>query len=71
VLEAAGYRVERHARHFAPNADDRDFLPEIGRHADWIFLTHDARQRYIPDERDAIMRSGVAHVIHVGQLSHD
>jgi hypothetical protein len=23
------------------------------------------------DERDAIMRSGVAHVIHVGQLSHD
>lgn len=46
-------------------------MPEIGRHPDWIFLTHDGRQRYVGDERDAIMHSGVAHIIHVGHLRHD
>ena len=71
ALESAGYRVERHAQHFQHDAEDADFLPEIGKHSDWIFLTHDARQRYVADQRDAIMRSGVAHVIHVGHLSLD
>lgn len=33
-------------------------------------LTHDARQRYNPDERDAVMRSGVALFIHVGRMTH-
>lgn len=65
ALESAGYRVERHSQHFADDAEDKDFLPEIGKHSDWIFLTHDARQRYVADERDAIMHSGVAHIIHV------
>jgi hypothetical protein len=71
ALERAGYRVERHSDHFAHDAADVDFLPKIGEHLDWIFLTHDARQRYRPDERDAIMRSGVAHIIHVGKLRHE
>lgn len=70
ALERAGYRVERHGSHFAEDAEDVDIFPAIGRHADWIFLTHDARQRYVADEREAIMRSGVAHVIHVGHLTH-
>lgn len=69
-METAGYRVERHSAHFAPNARDVDFLPVVGQHRDWIALTHDSRQRYNPDERDAVMRSGVALFIHVGQLKH-
>ena len=69
-MEAAGYRVERHSTHFAADARDVDFLPVVGQHADWIALTHDARQRYNPDERDAVMRSRVSLFIHVGQMKH-
>jgi len=70
ALEQAGYRVERHSAHFPPGALDPDFIPVIGQHADWIALTHDSRQRYNPDERDAVMRSGVPLFIHMGQLPH-
>jgi len=71
ALELAGYRVERHGAHFLPAAEDAEFIPIIGQHADWIMLTHDGRQRYNPDERDAVMRSGVPHFIHVGKLKHE
>ncbi|MCY7287463.1 MAG: hypothetical protein LH624_04235 [Cryobacterium sp.] len=71
ALEAAGFRVERHAKHFAHNAADPDWLPVVGQHPDWIALTHDARQRYNPEDRDAVMRSGVALFIHVGHMKHD
>lgn len=57
--------------HFAHDAADPDFIPIIGAHDDWISLTHDSRQRYNPDERDALMRSGVAQFIHVGHLKHE
>lgn len=66
ALEAAGYRVERHREHFAPDAPDPEFLPKVGLHDDWIALTKDRRQRWRRDERDAIMRSNVAQFIHVG-----
>ena len=62
--------MERHSAHLAANARDVDFLPIVDQHADWLALTHDSRQRYNPDERDAVMRSGVALFIHVGQLKH-
>lgn len=71
ALERAGYRVERHSAHFAPDASDVDFIPTIGTHRDWIMLTKDARQRYTPDERDAIMRSGVAQFVHsAARMTH-
>lgn len=35
-----------------------------------LFLTHDARQRCVAEERDAIMMRRVAHFIHVGRLRH-
>ena len=63
--------MERHSAHFPPGALDPDFIPVIGQHRDWISLTKDTRQRYNPDERDAIMRCGVAHFIHVGRLTHE
>jgi hypothetical protein len=69
-LEAAGYRVARHGKHFADDISDPELIPAIGKHADWIALTKDKRQRYNPDERDAVMICGVALFIHAGRLSH-
>ena len=51
-------------------ASDPEFIPSIGKHPDWIALTHDSRQRYNADERDAVMRSRVPLFIHVGHLRH-
>jgi hypothetical protein len=70
ALEAAGYRVERHSAHFPHDIPDPDLIPEIGKHRDWVALTKDKRQRYNTDERDAIMRCGVALFIHAGRLAH-
>ena len=65
ILKAGGLTVERHADHFAPNTPDEVWLPEIGRRG-WIALTHDRRIRYKPNERDAVMRHGVALLVIVG-----
>jgi PIN domain-containing protein len=40
-------------------------LAEVGKRG-WIALTHDRRIRYKPNERDAVMRHGVALLIIVG-----
>lgn len=66
ALAAAGYRVERHRDHYPHDAADADFLPLVGRHADWIALTKDGKQRWRLEERDAIMRAHVSLFIHVG-----
>lgn len=65
TLKAAGLTVERHADHFAPDTADEVWLAEIGKRG-WIALTHDRRIRYKPNERDAVMRHGVALLVIVG-----
>jgi len=62
--------VERHAKHFEPDAPDHEWIPSVGLRSDWISITHDARQRYNPADRDAIMRAGVTQFIHKGHLKH-
>lgn len=65
ILRQSGLTVERHADHFAPDAPDAAWLEDIGKRG-WIALTHDRRIRYKPNERDAVMRHGVALLVIVG-----
>ncbi len=65
ILKAGGLTVERHADHFAPDTQDEVWLAEIGKRG-WVALTHDRRIRYKPNERDAVMRHGVALLVIVG-----
>jgi hypothetical protein len=68
ILKAGGLLVERHADHFAPDAPDEVWLAEVGTRG-WVALTHDKRIRYRPNERDAVMRHGVALLVIVGGVS--
>lgn len=58
ALRAAGARVEIHESHFASEAEDSDWLDEVGRRR-WIVLTKDERIRYRPHEVAAIERAQV------------
>ena len=65
ILRSGGLTVERHADHFAPDTADEVWLEAVGKRG-WIALTHDRRIRYKPNERDAVMRHGVALLVIVG-----
>jgi hypothetical protein len=65
ILRSGGLTVERHADHFAPDAPDDLWLEDVGRRG-WIALTHDRRIRYKPNERDAVIRHGVALLVIIG-----
>lgn len=65
ILRSGGLTVERHADHFAHDTPDETWLEAVGRRG-WIALTHDRRIRYKPNERDAVMRHGVALLVIVG-----
>lgn len=68
ILRTAGILVERHGDHFAPDAPDDAWLPEVGRRG-WIVLTHDQRIRYKSNERDAVMSNGIAMFVLIGTVS--
>jgi len=65
ILRSAGLAVEGHGDHFAPDTADEVWLEAVGSRG-WIALTHDRRIRYKPNERDAVMRHGVALLVIVG-----
>jgi hypothetical protein len=65
ILKASGLTVERHVDHFAPDTPDQVWLAEIGKRG-WVALTHDRRIRYKPNERDAVIRHGLALLVIVG-----
>ena len=69
TLRSAGLAVERHADHFAPDCPDEDWLKVIGE-LGWIAITHDARIRYKPNERYAVMAFKVALLVVVGNARH-
>lgn len=52
ALRAAGARVEVHIDHFAQNAPDTQWIPEVGRRK-WILITKDQNIRRNPLERAA------------------
>jgi len=58
ALRQAGAVVEVHADHFPADARDEDWLRVVGSRG-WIVLTKDERIRYRPNERRALLRSGV------------
>lgn len=66
ILRSNGLMVERHGDHFAPDTADEEWLEVVGKRG-WIALTHDRHIRYKPNERDAVMRHGVALLVIVGK----
>jgi hypothetical protein len=65
ILKSGGLRVERHADHFTHDTPDETWLEAVGMRG-WISLTHDRRIRYKPNERDAVIRHGVALLVIIG-----
>lgn len=67
ALEGAGYRVERFTPRFDENTQDVEWFPYVGAQG-WLALSRNRKQRYVKDERDVAMRSGLAlfHLIRTG-----
>lgn len=59
ALCRAGAVVEIHNDHFLPDANDEEWLPEVGKRG-WIVLTKEDRIRYRTPERTALMKAWVA-----------
>lgn len=66
ILASAGLSVKRHDDLFPPDCPDEQWLAQIGQ-SGWIAITHNARIRYIPNERDAIIRHRVSLLVVVGK----
>jgi hypothetical protein len=62
ILAAAGLTVERHQNHFRQDCPDEEWLQAIGQ-KEWVAITHDTRIRYKPNERDAVIRNRVKHLL--------
>lgn len=58
ALQEVGAHVEIHAKYFPDEAEDADWLADVGRRG-WVVLTKDDRIRYRPHEIAAIERAGV------------
>ena len=69
LLRGAGFEVERHADHFAPDCPDTDWLREVGARG-WAAITHDRQIRYKPNERAAVMAHGVALLVVIGAVPY-
>jgi PIN like domain len=65
ILKSNGLKVERHSDHLAPDTPDAEWLEVVGERG-WVALTHDRRIRYKTNERDAVVRHGVALLVVVG-----
>jgi predicted nuclease of predicted toxin-antitoxin system len=69
ALRQAGVDVEVHDDHFRRDAEDEEWLREVGRRG-WVVLTRDRRIRYRSHERAALIQAGVrAFVLVAGNLS--
>lgn len=69
ALRDAGFKVERFDDHFDSTTRDEDWLATAGKRQ-WIVLTHDARIRYKPTERDAVMEHRVGLIVLTGRQPH-
>ena len=68
-LRDVGPEVERHADHFTPDCPHPDWLRVVGERG-WVAVTHDARIRYKPNERDAVQEHKVALLVMIGRMRH-
>jgi predicted nuclease of predicted toxin-antitoxin system len=69
ALRQAGVDAQVHDDHFRRNAEDEEWLREVGRRG-WVVLTRDRRIRYRSHERTALMQAGVrAFILVAGNLS--
>ena len=59
ALRSAGYDVQIHDDHLAPDAPDEDWIALCGRKR-WVAITQDKNIRYRAAEIDAIRRNGAA-----------
>jgi hypothetical protein len=66
ILAAAGLTVERHHDLFPPDGPDEQWLEHCGRQGR-IAITHDQRIRHKINERDAVIRHGVALLVVIGK----
>jgi hypothetical protein len=67
ILAAAGLQVERHHDLFPPAGSDEQWLEYCGT-KNRVAITHDRRIRHKVNEREAVMRYGVALLIVIGKL---
>lgn len=59
ALKSSGIAVEIHDDHFAKDAQDVDWLPEVGKRG-WVILTKDARIGKNHLERMAVTNAGIS-----------
>jgi predicted nuclease of predicted toxin-antitoxin system len=66
AMRDAGVVVHIHDDLFPQDAKDEEWLPVVG-HQGWIVLTKDARIRYRPQERAALLHAQVRAFVLVGK----
>ncbi|MGE0373758.1 MAG: hypothetical protein AB7Q01_18010 [Gammaproteobacteria bacterium] len=66
ALRAAGANVVVHLDHFAGNAPDTEWIPEVGRRG-WVLITKDQNIRRNPLERMAYERARVRGFVVTGK----
>jgi hypothetical protein len=70
-LRASGYRVVRHDDHFPnPRTPDEVWIPEVASHG-WIALSHNREIRRVAQQRDLVMRGGLALFMLIGKHHHE
>ena len=57
----------RHADLFEPACPDDEWLAKVGSEG-WIAVSRDARIRYKPNEKEAVLLHGVRLLVLVGQI---
>lgn len=65
ILRDAGLAVERHGDHFAPDADDVEWIAEVARRG-WTAVTHDKAISRRHNERNAVLAASLGLLIVVG-----
>jgi PIN like domain len=66
TLASAGLAVERHDDLFPPDCPDERWLAYVGT-SGRVAVTHNERIRYMPNERDAVVRHRVALIVVSGK----
>lgn len=68
MLASAGIAVEPHARHFRHDALDVEWIPEVAARG-WVALSRDKNIRKHPDEREAVLESGLRLLLLTGSVT--
>ena len=69
ILAAAGLTVRRHRDHFPHDCPDDVWLEAVAKQG-WIAVSHDARIRYKPNERAAVVRHKARLLVVIGKAPH-